>query len=215
VLQPFEQGENTLFLRNVALICAAICFALALFFDSRTGHMIGDPITIDTTRLPVTQTITVPDIPGPVLLTLEGSAHLPPPRGAQPGDGHWARVEANLFDAQGTPIRGARTTVRVGGQAEGSTPTDWNSRVFTMEHPMSGTYQVALNTAEQRGYSTLQPQPRLEGGTITLTLTGGISSGYWLYRLALVFAVVAAYDLIRRTWHRLARWSGSDWTSES
>ena len=149
-LMPYTGGGNDSFMRSVAMICLAACFALAMFFDTRTGQEVAEPIEVPATSLPATVPFSVPDLPGPVRVTLDGTPYVAP-LPSVPQSPLWARVAVRLVDAQGNPVPNTPTDARVyvGGQREGQGPGDTNHAELIFLDRLSGAYRMQLSVTNQ------------------------------------------------------------------
>lgn len=149
-LQPYTGGENDRFMRNTALVAMAACFVLAMVFDGRTGREVADPIEVPAASLPANVPLTIPEMPGPVRITLDGTPHVAPLPSA-PLSPLWARVGVTLTDPTGAPVLGAPTggRVYVGGQAEGQGPGPTNHAELVFPSSFSGDYRLQLIVTQQ------------------------------------------------------------------
>jgi len=214
-MQPYTGGGNDRFMRIVALIALVACFALAAFFDTRTGREIGTPIEVQAVQLPATVPLEIPDVPGPVRLTLDGTPHVTPWAGA-PNSNGWSRVDMQLLlpDGSAAPNGPSRARVYIGGQREGRQAGTTNHLEMMFPSAQSGQYLLSLNIATEGPTANNQTPPRLTEGSVTIRTYSDISNGYWLYRLAIVFVIVVIFSFARRWMFNHNRWRGSDWTSE-
>ena len=214
-MQPYTGDGNDRFMRIVALVAMVACFALAMIFDTRTGREIGTPIEVQAAQLPMAIPIEIPDMPGPVRLTLDGTPHVTPWAGA-PNSNRWSRIDAQLLLADGSaaPNGPSRARVYVGGQRAGQPAGSTNHLEMIFPSTQAGQYQLALAVGADGPSANNQTPPRLTEGSITIRSYGDISSGYWLYRLAIVFLIVVLISFARKWYFNRNRWSGSDWTSE-
>lgn len=214
-LQAYTGGENDRFMRIVALIAMVACFALAAFFDTRNGQEIGTPIEVPAAQLPTTVPLDIPAITGPVRLTLDGTPHVTP-WAAAPNSNRWGRVDVQLLLPAGSPAPNgpSRARVYIGGQRAGQPAGRTNHLEMMFPSSQAGQYRLALTPGTQGPTTNNQTPPPLTEGTITIRTYGGISNGYWLYRLGFVFLVVVLISFARKWNYNRKRWSGSDWTSE-
>ena len=214
-MQPYTGGSNDRFMRIVALVAMVACFALAAFFDTRTGREIGTAIEVQARQLPLTVPIEIPDIPGPVRLTLDTTPHVTP-WAAAPNSNRWSRLDVQLLTADGTPARNApsRARVLIGGQGEGRPAARANHLEMVFPDSQSGQYLLGLSVRANGPSAFGQTPPPLTEGAITIRTYGDISNGYWLYRLGIVFLIVVIISFARRWLFNYTRWRGSDWTSE-
>ena len=215
-MAPYTGGADDKFMRVVALACLLISVGLAIFFDGRTGRELGAPIEIQAAQIPFVTPIEIPDIPGPVRLTLDGTPHVTP--WAQvPNSNRYTQFVAFLQLPNGdvapnSPSGGARITV--GGSIAGAAARSNNHTELVFPGSVSGTYQVSIEPLGSGPRLDGQTPPPVTEGTITLRLIGGISSGYWLYWLAVAFGLALAVSFARPWWADRKRWGGSDWTDE-
>lgn len=214
-MEPYTGGDNDRFMRIVALIAMVACFALAMVFDGRTGREIGTPIEVQAGQLPASVPIEIPDIPGPVRLTLDGTPHVTPWTGA-PNSNRWSRVLARLLlpDGSAAPNGPSSAHVYIGGQREGQPAGSTNHLELIFPSAQSGQYLLSLDVNADGPSANNQTPPRLTEGSITIRTHGDISNGYWLYRLAIVFLIAVIISFARKWNFNRKRWSGSDWTSE-
>lgn len=215
-LQPYTGGADDKFMRVVALVCLLVSLGLAIFFDNRTGRDLIAPIEIQAAQIPFVTPVEIPDITGPVRLTLDATPHVTP-WVIMPNSPRYTQFVAFLQLPTGdiapnSPHGGARITV--GGQREGAPPRFTNHTELVFPASVSGAYQVSFETLGSGPPFDGQTPPPVTEGTITLRLVGGISSGYWLYRLAIVFGLVLAFTFARPWLADRNRWRGSDWTED-
>jgi hypothetical protein len=226
-MQPYTGGENDRFMRIVALVAMVFCFVLAMFFDTRTGTVVGDPVVVHVRDIPSAVPVTIPDVPGPVRLTFDGTPYVEPTLANPPSLPVYAYASLNLANADGSAVSGApsRARVRIGGQRQNGLPGSSNRTELLFPSTLSGSYLLnigwssqgpssANNLAGFQGDLTSASQLHFAEGTVTIRTYAGISRGFWLYWLGIAFLIVVGVSLLRRWNFNRRRWSGSDWTSE-
>lgn len=226
-MTPYAGGGNDRFMRMVALAALVACFLLGIGFDARTGQPVGEPVVVSATSLPATVPVTIPDVPGPVRLSLEGTHHVPP-LPSSPNLQIFATLSASLSHPDGRPVSGAPANahVSIGGHSSAQAPGVANRTELLFPSAMSGDYLLRLEMtrqgppslfAQSTGSATrnggLDPTP-FASGAVTIRTHAGISDGYWLYRLGWIFALVAIFTFVRRSLFERRRWQGSDWSEE-
>ncbi|MGI3185384.1 DUF4178 domain-containing protein [Nioella aestuarii] len=226
-MQPYMGGDNDRFMRIVALVAMVVCFALAMIFDTRTGTLVGEPLVVQARQIPSAVPITIPDVGGPVRLRFEGTPYVVSTLANSPNSLVYAYASLSLSYPDGRSLAGgpSRARVRVGGQPQGSLPGGFNTTELVFPSSLSGSYFLNLSWSSQgpssannaagfTGDITSPRQLHFSEGDITIRTYAGISKGYWLYRLAIVFLIVVGISFARRWNFNRKRWSGSDWTSE-
>jgi hypothetical protein len=226
-MQPDTGGGNDRFVQIVALIAMVACFALALFFDTRTGAVVGDPVVVHVRDIPSAVPVTIPDVPGPVRLTIDGTPYVEPTLANPPSAPVYAYASLTLTNADGSAVSGApsRARVRIGGQRQNGLPGSNNHTELLFPSSLSGSYLLNLGWSSQgpvsanneagfQGDLTSASQLHFAEGTVTIRSYAGISRGYWLYWLGVAFLIVVGVSFLRRWNFNRRRWSGSDWTSE-
>ncbi|WP_306046404.1 DUF4178 domain-containing protein [Nioella sp. MMSF_3534] len=226
-MTPYQSGGNDRFMLITSLIALVACIVLAIFFDTRNGTLVGDPIVLETRQIPAAVPITIPNVTGPVRLTFDGTPYVAPTLANPPSLPVYARASIDLAhpDGRSVPEAPRRAVVTVGGQRQGAAAGSRNHTELVFPSAMAGDYQLNLRWSGQgptsantragfEGEITSASQLHFSEGNVTIRTYAGISSGYWLYRLAVVFLILAIVALLGKWNFNRKRWSGSDWTSE-
>ncbi|WP_264211274.1 DUF4178 domain-containing protein [Leisingera thetidis] len=200
-LQPFRAGPDFGFVKLASAACAVLCLAAALALDGRPGEVALRRTVLQVEQLPVDLPVEVP-APGQLTrISLRGDA-----------SNSWAYLGIELTDPEDAPVFQAGRTVEYyhGRDSDGTWTEGSNRAALTFRPERAGTYTLSLEL-EESGLWGGRPSPvqRLE-----VSAASGLSSGFWLYVLALAFALLSAQGFLRALAHRRARWRGSDWSDE-
>ncbi len=197
-LQPFVPWAHGPFLRNMGFVSAGI----ALFL---WGMLAGNSTPVMTERnLPTTRPISLP-------FDISNAADLVTIRLESNASNGWAWYDIELIRPGGDSL------VEFGRQAEyyfgRQDGENWSegSRITTatLRLPETGRYTLNIEQSESGSWGN-GSRPN----QISVSVTEGVKSAFWMLIAAVVSALSGAAILGRRMFHKSRRWAGSDWSDD-
>lgn len=207
-LQPLKVGANAGFLIVTGLGAMAACLLLALFMVSQNGEVAPGRQNFSLAELP----LKIPfEVTRPGRLTridLRGNAR-----------NTWSYFAVELEDPEGETLFESGRTVEYyqGRDKDGNWSEGSNSATLAFFPPVAGSYTLLVDLEEDGVWVPSSPNVSASQRPMTqleLRVRNGVSSGFWLVVLALGFAGVGGFPLMRRFLHNKMRWRGSDWVDE-
>lgn len=198
--QALKAGEHSLFLLKSGLFLAVLCILLGGFLSSLGGKAAMLPQSFAVHDLPVSIPFEVKEPGRLTRVQLRGDAR-----------NSWGYFAVELEDPEGELLFESGRTIEYyfgGDWSEGSNRAELN-----FFPPVGGTYTLSIELEESGFWAQgFAPGQAIKG--LEVKVTNGVSSGFWLAVLGLVFGVIGGLPLLRRYLHHKRRWSGSDWSDE-
>lgn len=201
-LQPYKAGENTRFIGWASAVSAVIALVIGLVFTILPGARVLEPASLSTRILPRNVSFEITDTHRLAAIKLRSEMA-----------NAWAYYEIELTDPEGEPVFEAGRTIEYYFGREGGENWTEGSRKSNLyfRPPMTGKYTLTIDQPESGTWGANNTR---EATNVTVAVYQGMSSGYWLYCLSVVFVGIAALFLGRGQMHRARRWQHSDWDDD-
>ncbi len=200
--QPYRGWKEKPFLRNVSGLAAVAALVIGLVLSFLPGTPVLEPVTTGFSQLPRTISFEITD-PARRLAGIYFSSNV---------SNSWAYVEVELTDPQDETLFEAGRTIEYyfGRDSEGNWSEGGRYASLHFLPTVPGTYELTLTGVEQGVWGN---QSR-NATYVEVTAKQGMSSGTYLFLLALVFALLAALLSAGRMIHHTRRWRHSDWSDD-
>lgn len=204
-LQPFSAGENSRFQMLAGLLFGAVSMFLALLMMIQNGSEIPAGRTLSTAQMPATIAFEVGRPDRLMRIDFKGNAY-----------NSWGFLAVELEDPDGEVLFESGRTVEyyAGRDKDGNWSEGSNRASLAFFPPVAGTYQLTVDLEESQTWSGSGSYAPKQISQVDVRFREGVSSGFWLVILALVFGLIGGIPLLRRYLHAKRRWSGSDWVDE-
>lgn len=204
-LQGFKGGKNSVFLMLAGLGAGALSVVLALYMMTQNGREVLPVQYLSLHQLPATLPFDVTLAERLMRIDIKGNAQ-----------NSWGYLAVELEDPEGEVLFESGRTVEYynGRDKDGSWSEGDNRASLAFFPPVSGTYQLTVDLEESETWSGNGSYASRKITELELRLREGVSSGFWLVLLALVFGTIGGLPLLRRYLHHKKRWHGSDWVDE-
>lgn len=198
VLQPIHRTPLQSFIRNIALIAAAISLVLGFLFLA-----MGERVA-QSDRVPAQSGVVLP-------FEITAGDRLTQIEVWMDAQNSWAWFEAELLNAEGEPIAAYEDGVEYySGREGGESWSEGSQRTKTRLHLPEGRYTLEVSFAEgEADWGRGRVAERLQ-----VTVSQGLVNAWWMLGAALFFAMIGGSFLFQRAWHEKKRWAGSDWSDE-
>ena len=200
-LQPYRDWRDRAFLRNTALLSAALAIVAALVLAFLPGQQVMQPRTIELRALPRTVNFDITD-PTRRLAGLYFESNV---------SNSWAYVEIELTDPEGETLFEAGRTIEYyfGRDADGRwTEGSRRGSLYFLPN-LPGTYALTLSGPES-GIWGNGDAPSF----ITVSAKSNMSSGFYPALLGAGFLLMAIFLSAGPFLHKQRRWRHSDWSDE-
>ncbi|MCM2563238.1 DUF4178 domain-containing protein [Lutimaribacter sp. EGI FJ00015] len=200
-LEPYIPGPHSVFLRKTAILAAMVCLLIGAIFHLMPGRAALEPTQFQFAELPQSVSIPIDDTARLAGLYMESDV-----------SNSWAYVPLEVTAPDGTNLfETGRTLEYYFGREDNESWREGNRRDSLFFRPtVAGDYQVTLHPPETGAWGT---QSRLPS-QVTLWARSGLSSGFWMWGLALGFGLVALWHYGRAFVHKKRRWAHGDWSEE-
>ena len=200
-LMPYPQRHMPKFYMTVPLVLAVLSLFLGILFGAAKGTQVARVADLPVSGLPLELHFTITD-----------TARLAEIEVWTDVTNAWAWFEVGLTDPDDTPVfEAGREVGFYSGRDNEGTWTEGTRRTRIRFHPETpGDHVLDLALAESERDT---PGGAL-ASRVTVTVTEGLSTGWWLFLLTAVFLAIPLLVFLRAGLANTRRWSGSDWTDE-
>ncbi len=201
-VQPYKGWSETRFLTRASLTFAAVALVLAVLLSFWPGRTVLDPVTVGFSQLPRDVSIEITD-PKRRLAGIYLSSNV---------SNSWAYVDLELYDPNDELLFEAGRTMEYyfGTDADGSWTEGNRSASLYFLPTVPGTYTLTLSAVEQGTWGS----GGRDASRVEVSARTGMASGWYLYLLAIGFALFAALFGAGRFIHNRRRWAHSDWSDD-
>jgi hypothetical protein len=202
-LEPFVEHAEVGFLRMACLGFTVVTALFASIVGLTNSYVVVPNSRINLSELPQSVEFEIEQVNKMARITLAAN-----------GRNSWSYVEFDVEDPSGETIfETGRSMEQYNGVENGEGWTEGSNRTYVTFVPeTAGPYRLTLYEYENELWN--RGRSPAAATTVSVAVTEGRLSPWYLIALTAVFAVLAGVPWLRYYMHNKAKWAGSDWVDE-